>query len=44
LLGKIEGWDLVRGLATEAAWVAFFILLSRAMFHYGAKKYSAYGG
>lgn len=44
LLGKIEGWDLVRGLATEAAWVACFLVLSRIMFHYGAKKYSAYGG
>jgi ABC-2 type transport system permease protein len=44
LLGKIEGWDLVRGLATEAAWVAVFMVLSRIMFHYGAKKYSAFGG
>jgi ABC-2 type transport system permease protein len=44
LLGKIQGWELVRGLVVEAAWVGFFILLSRMMFHYGARRYSAYGG
>ena len=44
LLGKIQGWDLVRGLTIEAAWVVFFILLSRIMFHYGARRYSAFGG
>jgi ABC-2 type transport system permease protein len=44
LLGKIDGLELVRGLAIEAAWVVFFILLSRIMFHYGARRYSAYGG
>ena len=44
LLGKTQGWDLVRGLAVEAAWVVFFILLSRVMFHYGTRRYSAYGG
>jgi ABC-2 type transport system permease protein len=44
LLGKIQGWDLVRGLAVEAAWVVFFIVLSRVMFHYGTRRYSAYGG
>jgi ABC-2 type transport system permease protein len=44
LLGKIQGWELVRGLVIEAAWVGFFILLSRMMFHYGARRYSAFGG
>ena len=44
LLGKIQGWELVRGLVIEAGWVAFFIVLSRAMFHYGTRRYSAYGG
>jgi ABC-2 type transport system permease protein len=43
-LEKITGWDLVRGLIIEAGWVAFFIMLSRAMFHYGARRYSAFGG
>jgi ABC-2 type transport system permease protein len=44
LLGKIEGAELARGLAVQAIWVGWFILLSRAMFHYGTKRYSAYGG
>ena len=44
LLGKIQGWELVRGLCIEACWVALFIELSRALFHYGTRRYSAYGG
>lgn len=44
LLGKIQGWDLVRGLLFEAGWVVFFIVLARAMFHYGTRRYSAFGG
>ena len=44
LLGKIQGWPLVQGLAIEAAWVLFFILLSRVLFHYGTRRYSAFGG
>jgi ABC-2 type transport system permease protein len=44
LLGKIQGWELVRGLAIEAAWVVFFIILSRILFHYGTRRYSAFGG
>ena len=44
LLGKIQGWDLAWGLAIEAGWVVFFILLSRVLFHFGTRRYSAYGG
>jgi ABC-2 type transport system permease protein len=44
LLGKITGAALVRGLAIEAAWVVVFILLSRILFHYGTRRYSAFGG
>src|SRR5262245_54817641 len=44
LLGKIEGAALLRGLAIEAAWVVVFILLSRILFHYGTRRYSAFGG
>jgi ABC-2 type transport system permease protein len=44
LLGKIAGWELARGLAIEAIWVVFFILLSRILFHYGTRRYSAFGG
>jgi ABC-2 type transport system permease protein len=44
LLGKIQGWALVRGLCMEALWVVFFIGLSRVLWHYGTRQYSAYGG
>jgi ABC-2 type transport system permease protein len=44
LLGKIAGTDLIIGLAVEAGWVAFFAALSRVLFHYGTRRYSAYGG
>jgi ABC-2 type transport system permease protein len=44
LLGKIEGWRLVIGLAAEAGWVVFFVVLSRVLFYYGTRRYSAYGG
>ena len=44
LLGKIQGSALVWGLSMEAVWVVFFILLSRILFHYGTRRYSAFGG
>jgi ABC-2 type transport system permease protein len=44
LLGKIQGWELVQGLLAEAGWVVFFAILSRVLWHYGARHYSAYGG
>jgi len=44
LLGKIQGTALVVGLVAEAGWVLFFIVLSRVLFHYGTRRYSAYGG
>jgi ABC-2 type transport system permease protein len=44
LLGKIQGWALVYGLCVEAAWVVVFILLSRILFQYGTRRYSAFGG
>lgn len=43
-LGKIEGWDLVTGLAIEAFWAVLFIGLSRWMYYQGLKQYSAFGG
>lgn len=43
-LGKIEGQDLAIGLATQAAWLVAFVLLSRWLFRRGTKRYSAYGG
>jgi ABC-2 type transport system permease protein len=44
LLGKVQGDDLAFGLFIEAAWVLLFIVLSRLMWHYGTRRYSAYGG
>jgi ABC-2 type transport system permease protein len=44
LLGKVRGGLLVLGLVAEAFWLVFFICLSRVMFHYGTRQYSAYGG
>jgi ABC-2 type transport system permease protein len=43
-LGKIQGTALVIGLAAEAGWVIFFAVLSRVLFYYGTRRYSAYGG
>lgn len=43
-LGKVSGPDLARGLVIEAAWLVFFIVFSRLMFHYGVKRYSGFGG
>lgn len=43
-LGKVEGPEIYRGLAIEAAWVAFFFFMSRIMWKRGVKQYSGYGG
>ncbi|MBX9789961.1 MAG: ABC-2 family transporter protein [Pirellulales bacterium] len=43
-LGKVTGQELVIGLIVQAAWVVFFGVACRASFHYGVKRYSAYGG
>lgn len=44
LLGKITGWELVKGLLLEAGWVAFFALLARVLWNRGTRRYSAFGG
>ena len=43
-LGKVEGPEMYRGLAIEASWVLFFIIISRIMWIRGVKRYSGYGG
>ena len=43
-LGKLSGNQLMIGLVVEALWIVFFIGLSRAMLHFGYKRYSGYGG
>ncbi len=43
-LQKVTGAELAWGLAAEAFWVAFFYGTARTMFHYGVRRYSAFGG
>ncbi len=43
-LGKITGRALVHGLLVQAFWVLFFLVTCRAAWHYGVKRYSAFGG
>jgi ABC-2 type transport system permease protein len=43
-LGKIHGPALTQGLCVELFWVVFFLVASRAAFHYGTRRYSGYGG
>ncbi len=43
-LGKIQGSALVKGLCVQLFWLLLFFAVSRLAFHYGAKRYSGYGG
>jgi ABC-2 type transport system permease protein len=43
-LGKFTGWTLVRYLLIEAAWIVFFVALSRVLFRRGLMRYSGFGG
>jgi len=43
-LGKIRGTELAIGLGVQLAWVLAFMLASRVTFHFGVKRYSAFGG
>ena len=43
-LGKIRGQDLAIELVKELAWAVAFLLLARALYRLGLRRYSAYGG
>ncbi len=43
-LGKVRGAALVWGLVGELAWALFFIVLARALYRLGLRRYSAFGG
>ena len=43
-LGKIQGAELARELAFQAAWALAFILLAHWLYRRGLRRYSAYGG
>lgn len=41
---KVQGAALVRGLALEAFWACFFVVLARVLYARGLRRYGAYGG
>ncbi len=43
-LEKLEYPAMMQGLAIQAAWVVFFVVLSRVLMARGIKRYSGYGG
>jgi ABC-2 type transport system permease protein len=43
-LGKVTGWELVKGLAWQLAWVVFFAVLTRWLYRRGLRRYTAFGG
>lgn len=43
-LGKIDGPELISGLAVEFAWAVGFVLLARVLYLAGLRRYSAFGG
>jgi ABC-2 type transport system permease protein len=43
-LGKVQGPELARGLAIEAAWVVVMAIACRLAWWRGTRRYSAYGG
>ncbi len=43
-LHKVSGAELAWGLVIEVVWVAFFYAAARTAFHFGVRRYSAYGG
>jgi ABC-2 type transport system permease protein len=43
-IGKIEGTELVWGIAIEFAWALGFIVLANWLYRRGLRYYSAYGG
>jgi ABC-2 type transport system permease protein len=43
-LGKIQGAELAHGLVVELGWVVGFLVLSRVLYRFGLRRYSAFGG
>lgn len=43
-LGKVQGWELVQGLALQAGWMLFFMFAARWAMNAGYRRYSGYGG
>jgi ABC-2 type transport system permease protein len=43
-LGRVQGEELVWGLLLELAWAVALVLICRAVYRLGLRRYSAYGG
>jgi ABC-2 type transport system permease protein len=43
-LQRITGSALLWGLGVQLGWVVFFIFTARVAFHFGTRRYSAFGG
>ena len=43
-VGKIQGEELLQGLALEAAWAVAFVVMANLLYRRGLRYYSAYGG
>jgi ABC-2 type transport system permease protein len=43
-LGKVQGWELVKGILFEIFWALAFVALSRFLYNRGLRRYSAFGG
>ncbi len=44
LLGRIPEADLPAELAIQATWIVVLLIANRAAFHYGVRRYGAFGG
>lgn len=42
--GKVQGMTLVNNLLAELFWAVFFMVLARALYRLGLRRYSAFGG
>jgi ABC-2 type transport system permease protein len=43
-LGKVKGMTLILFLLGELFWAVCFMVLARALYRLGLKRYSAFGG
>ena len=43
-LGKVQGMTLVKYLLAELFWAVFFMVLARALYRSGLRRYSSFGG
>jgi ABC-2 type transport system permease protein len=43
-LGKTSGNELITGLWMQLAWVIVLLVVARAVFHLGVRRYAGYGG